>query len=77
MYQSLSFQITGVSPLLMHNGRLADPLDPLVKDIKKLSCKRPKTEADLERITKLEFLGSLYLHGGAPAGIAGGTPRNR
>ncbi|CAO3452058.1 hypothetical protein [Azospirillum largimobile] len=52
MYQSLSFQITGVSPLLMHNGRLADPLDPLVKDIKKLSCKRPKTEADLERITK-------------------------
>lgn len=66
MYQPLSFQITGVSPLLMHNGRLADPLDPLVKDIKKLSSKRPKTEADLERMAKLEFLGSLYLHGGEP-----------
>ncbi|MBP2316527.1 hypothetical protein [Azospirillum soli] len=66
MYQSLSFRITGVSPLLMHNGRLADPLEPLVKEIKKLSGKRPKTETDQEQMAKLEFLGSLYLHGGEP-----------
>jgi hypothetical protein len=66
MYHTLACTITGVSPLIMHNGQLADPLNPLVKALKKLSSKRDKTEADLEELARLEWYGSLYLQDGAP-----------
>lgn len=52
--------LTSTRPLLMHNVRLADPSDPIVKQIKKLTSKRTKTEDDQEDIAHLEFLGSLY-----------------
>ena len=65
-YETIQFQITGVSPLIMHNGQLADPLNTFSKQIKKISGKRAKTDADHEEIARLEFLGSLYLHNGEP-----------
>jgi len=52
--------------LLMHNGRLSDPLDEFSKKIKEVSSKRKKTEEDHERMAELEFLGSLYLSSGKP-----------
>lgn len=64
MYKKVSFQIEGVSPILLHNGRLADPLNPLVIELKKISSKRKKTEADLIALAKLEWMGSLYLKNG-------------
>lgn len=45
---------------------MADPLDPFTKEIKKISKKRAKTEADFEEMARLEFLGSLYLENGVP-----------
>lgn len=66
MFQTLKFRITGVSPLLMHNGQLADPLNAWTKRIKSVSGKRAKTDADLEELARLEWLGSLYLKGGRP-----------
>ncbi len=51
-------------PLICHNGELANPLNPLVKQIKKVTGKRSKTDADLEQMAKLEFIGSLYIHDG-------------
>jgi hypothetical protein len=54
-------EVTGTSPLLMHNSRLADPLDPIVKAVKSISGKRIKTEADHEAMARLEFEGGLYL----------------
>jgi hypothetical protein len=45
----------------MHNGDLANPLNPIVKEQKKISKKRNKTEADLEELARLEFYGSLYV----------------
>lgn len=54
-------EVTGTSPLLMHNSRLADPLDPIVKAVKTISGKRIKTEADHEGMARLEFEGGLYL----------------
>lgn len=66
MLEQLSFQIVGVAPLLMHNGRLADPLDDIVRQIKEVSSKRHKTDADHEEMARLEWLGSLYLHDGEP-----------
>ena len=64
--KTLNFRITGVSPLIMHNGLLADPLYEGTKLISKISRKRPKTEADLEEMARLEFLYSLYLTDGKP-----------
>lgn len=54
------FKITGTRPLLMHNGRLADPLDPHAKALKELSAKRNKTDDDLIEMGHREWLGSLY-----------------
>lgn len=65
-YKQLRFRITGVAPLVQHNGRLANPLDPIAKQMKRVSGKRQKTDADFEELARLEFLGGLYLSDGAP-----------
>jgi hypothetical protein len=53
--------LTGTSALLMHNGRLADPLDPATKALKAVTGKRTKTDEDHESMSRIEFLGGLYL----------------
>ncbi|WP_128080164.1 hypothetical protein [Roseicella frigidaeris] len=65
-YQTLHFRITGIAPLLMHNGRLADPLDPHAQALAAAARKRGKVDSDHLEIARLEFLGSLYLQGGEP-----------
>lgn len=65
-YQTLRFRLTGVSPLVVHNGQLADPLNPFAKAMKRVSGKRNKTEADFEELARLEFLGGLYIANGEP-----------
>ena len=62
----LSFRIVGTAPFLMHNGNLADPLDPHAKKMASISSKRRKTEADHARLAQLEFRGGLYLRDGKP-----------
>jgi hypothetical protein len=56
----ITFKLTGVSPLLMHNARLADPTDPVTKELKKLTKKKNKTDSDLEEIKWVEWLGGMY-----------------
>ncbi len=56
-----SFMIRGLTPLIMHNGRLADPLDPAAQLLAKLSKKKSKTEADHIALGEAEWHGSLYL----------------
>lgn len=58
--QTKTYNIRSVTPLLMHNGRLANPLDPFAKDMSKISKKRGKTEADIEELSKREFYGGIY-----------------
>lgn len=65
-YQRLRYRIIGAAPLVMHNGQLADPMNPIAREMKKVSGKRAKTEADYERLAELEFRGGLYLSGGEP-----------
>lgn len=62
----MTFRIRGVSPLLMHNGQLADPSNWYSRAIKEISSKRAKTEADYEEMARLEWMGSLYLEQGEP-----------
>lgn len=65
-YQTLKFTITGVSPLLMHNGQLVDPLNYYSQKLKEVTKKRAKTDADQEEMGRIEFFGGLYLSGGEP-----------
>jgi hypothetical protein len=62
----LRFTMRGVSPLLTHSSRLANPLDAVTKEMKRISKKRAKTDADLEYLARLEFLGGLWLQDGEP-----------
>jgi len=56
----LKVKITGLSPLLMHSARFANPLDPATKAHKALTSKRKKTDEDHEAIQKSEWFGGLY-----------------
>lgn len=60
LYNRYTVTITGQSPLLCHNGQLADPLNPFSKKLKEVSKKRPKTDADLEKMQEIEFMAGLY-----------------
>ena len=61
MYTKYRVKMAGIAPLLQHNGRLADPLNPTVKMMKEISGKRKKVDADITELAHLEFLGSLYI----------------
>ena len=54
------------SPLLCHNERLADPLDPTTRAVAEISSKRKKTEADHLELARREFEGGLYLGENGP-----------
>lgn len=50
----------GGTPIVVHNERLADPLDSCTQAISAISKKKNKTLADHEEIARREFLGGLY-----------------
>jgi len=52
--------ITGTQPLLLHNGRLANPLDPHTRALKALTAKRAKTDDDLAALLVTEARGAAY-----------------
>lgn len=58
----IGFTITieGTAPLLMHNARLSDPLDPATKALKRVSSKRTKTDDDHVAVAEAEYIGGLY-----------------
>lgn len=62
-YKFYSVEITGISPMIQHNGQLADPLNAFSKKLKEVTSKRPKTDADLEKMAEIEFKAGLYVDG--------------
>lgn len=58
--RQLKVKIKGLSPLLMHSDRFANPLDKATKAHKELTAKRKKTDSDHEAIARSEWVGSLY-----------------
>lgn len=58
--KTIKFKFTGISTMLMHSDRFADPLDPATKAHKELTGKRKKTDADHEAIARSEWVGGLY-----------------
>lgn len=66
MPKVLTLGLEGVAPLLMHAGRLADPMDPFAQRLAALTSKRAKTQADHEQIARVEWHGGLWLSEGRP-----------
>jgi hypothetical protein len=56
----LVLNITGTRPMLQHNGRLANPIDPYTRRVKELVAKRKKTDEDLIAIMQAEARGAVY-----------------
>lgn len=65
-YERLRYRIQSASGLIMHSGRLADPLNAFAKEMRKISSKRMKTDSDFAELARLEYLGGLYLYNGEP-----------
>lgn len=60
--KTITLKLTGVSPLLMHSDRYANPLDPMTKAHKALT-KKPasqKTTEYYEEVARSEWMGGLY-----------------
>jgi hypothetical protein len=60
--QQIKMKWTGIRPILMHNGRLSDPLDDYVKKQKDIRADKvaAKTDAGTEKLMRLEWEGGLY-----------------
>lgn len=56
----VTLKAKGEAALVMHNERLADPLDSITRAIVAVTKKRGKTITDHEEISRLEFYGGLY-----------------
>jgi len=57
-----TIKIQGVTPLLMHNGRLADSLDPAAKTLAAAvrRAKKSKADADQLEVRRTEWYGGMY-----------------
>lgn len=60
MDATVHLTLTGTRPLVQHNGRLANPLDPYTRQIAAISKKRSKTDDDIAELAHLEARGSMY-----------------
>lgn len=58
--EQLKLKITGITPLMMHSDRLANPLLPDTKAHKELTSKRKKTDDDQRAIARSEFISGCY-----------------
>lgn len=65
MFQAFEVEIHGAGSLLMHNGRLADNRDPFVRELKRYTKRKSKTDDDADTIELLEWAGGLYHSGTA------------
>lgn len=56
----LKLKLTGESPLLMHSERGANPLDPLVRELKVLTDKKKKTDEGYAEKAFLDWSIGIY-----------------
>lgn len=58
--KTIDVTLKGETPLMLHNIRLADPLDPFAVQMKEITSKKKKTEADHAAIARIEWEGGMY-----------------
>lgn len=60
--KTMKIKLTGIRPIILHNGLLADPTNPIVLQQKAITAKKAKkTDADNLELARLEWFGGLYL----------------
>lgn len=52
--------IIGLTPMIIHNGRTASPLNEYSKRMKEITSKRKKTEEDINELLLIQWEGALY-----------------
>lgn len=57
---NVTIDLKGTRPMLMHNGRLANPLDPLTRQVAGLAAKRKKTTDDYQLLLSHEALAGCW-----------------
>ncbi len=61
MSEIVKAKLTGMAPLLMHNGQLVDPTNKFTKALAAATkASNKKTEEGIALIRKLEWMGGLY-----------------
>jgi hypothetical protein len=61
MQKTILAKISGIAPLVMHNITAADRFSKIAREMKDLTGKSKKTDADFERMAQVEFVGGLYV----------------
>jgi len=56
----LKLELAGLSPLLMHSERGANPLDPGTKAMKVITGKKKKTDEDYEELARMDWTMGMY-----------------
>lgn len=59
--RKLSITIKGTADLINHNGQTADPRNEFAKQMRAISSKRKKTDADFDQLAKIEWFAGLYV----------------
>ena len=65
-WQVAKYELKSSCAMLVHNGRMANPLDRFAKMMKEVSGKRSKTDADHELMARIEFMAGLYMSADGP-----------
>ncbi len=59
--KQIEIKLTGLAPLIQHNIRLANPLDPVTREMKRFTAKKSNmTDEERRIVQKLEWFGGLY-----------------
>jgi hypothetical protein len=61
-YKRIKYKLTGISPMIQHNGQTADPTNIYTKKFKEVSSKRTKTDEDHQKMSDIEWRAGLYVH---------------
>lgn len=62
--RQLNVRLEGLSPLLLRNGNLANPRNPIARTLKALHGKRTKTDTDYNVISDIEWAAGWYFEDG-------------
>jgi len=65
----ITIKLTGQCPMLQHNSRLANPLDPWTQMLKPLTAKTKKTDEDYKEIMHIEARGGFWETGDGMIGV--------
>jgi hypothetical protein len=60
--RKFKIKVTGDTPLIMHNGRLSNPMDKATKEVSEAhkAYSKNKTEENFNALARAEFMGGLY-----------------